>query len=129
MKYRDRLLVWESDYGRSEGWDLELDGRIVAFWDSYCLRATTDDPVLKERVLSEEFWKGDDCFLKLVYRSRATGFVAEHPLPARGFTQLERISIRGLYISVGDPAPWDWIVLYARSFVRWCFWRLTKQPH
>lgn len=128
MKYQDQLRIWESDYGRSEGWDLELDGEIVGllddpqsadmFWDSYRLTVTTDDPMLKERLLSTEFWKYGDC-LSLVCRSRATGLLAAYVLPAPGFNQFNRIEMRGLYILLRGPAPWDWIVLKGRALLRW----------
>ncbi|WP_254513562.1 hypothetical protein [Anatilimnocola floriformis] len=136
MNYRDHLRIWESDYGRSDGWDVELDGKLVAlldepqfedmFWYSYRLSVTADDPTLKERMLTAEFWKGDDC-LRLVCRSRATGFVVEHPLPAPGFNQSNRVLMRFLYISIRDPLPWDWIVLKFRKVFRSSFKRQTHK--
>jgi hypothetical protein len=127
MKYLDRLRVWESNYGRSLGWDLELDGRVVGlmdeprpedmFWVSYRVRCTVDDVALSRRLLSEEFWKGDG-YTELVFRSRATGLVAEQPFPATGgFVEPHRVSMRALYIGIPEPAPWDRVVLKLRSLV------------
>lgn len=128
MKYRDRLRVWETNYGRSEGWDLELEGERVAFmdesrwedmfWVSYRLTVTTDDPALKERMMSEEFWKGND-WSKLVFRSRATGLIAEKAFPAGApFVGPQRVNMRALYIFADGPRVWDWVVLKVRSLVR-----------
>lgn len=128
MKYRDRLRVWESGCGRSDGWDLELDGTPVAFmdeprweemfWVSYRLTATTDDPALKQRLMSRSFWEGDEPS-KLVFRSRATGLVAEHAFPAaRPFVGPQRVNLRALYVAIRGPLPWDWIVLKVRSLLR-----------
>ncbi|HEV2292467.1 MAG TPA: hypothetical protein VGR35_01345 [Tepidisphaeraceae bacterium] len=130
MKYRDRLRVWESGYGRSDGWDVELDGKPVAFmdepqweemfWVSYRLTPTTDDPSLKERLLSESFWGANsDEWSKLVFRSRATGLVAENAFPSiKPFVGPQRVNMRALYIAIGHPFPWDWIVLKVRSLMR-----------
>ena len=126
MGYRDRLRVWESDYGRSEGWDLELDGRVVArmdeprfedmFWMSYRVTPVTDDPALAERVLTEAFWKGGEP-LDLVYR-RATGLVAEHPVPStRPLVGPSRVNMRGLYVDIRDPRPWESLVLLVRRLL------------
>lgn len=69
MRYRDQLRVWESNYGRSLGWDIELDGRVVGlldephqedmFWTSYRISSTTNDPELSTRLMSDEFWRGE----------------------------------------------------------------------
>ena len=120
--------MWESGYGRSDGWDLELDGKSVAFmdepqweemfWMSYRLTPTTDDPALKERLMSESFWKSDD-WSKLAFRSRATGLVAENAFPAgQPFVGPQRVNMRALYVAIGGPLPWDWIVLKVRSLLR-----------
>ena len=113
MKYRDQLCVWESNYGRSLGWDIELDGRVVGlldeahhedmFWTSYRISSTTDDQELSTRLLSNEFWKGDG-FAKLVFRSRALGLCAENAFPAVDvFVASQRVSMRALYIDSREP--------------------------
>jgi hypothetical protein len=128
MRYRDRLRVWESGYGRSHGWDLELDGRPVAFmdephweemfWVSYRLTPTTDDAALAAELLSESFWKTDD-WSRLVFRSRATGLAAEFPFPSgQPFVAPGRVNMRALYVPIGPPMPFDWPVLLVRRLLR-----------
>jgi hypothetical protein len=120
MRYRDRLRVWESDWGRSDGWDL-VDGRVVAvmdeprwedmFWMSYRVTPMTDDPALAAALTSEDFWTAGD-YDKLVFRSRATGLVAEHAVPSgRPLVGPQRVNMRALYIPIGHPLPWDRIIL------------------
>jgi len=128
MRYRDRLRIWESNSGRSLGWDAELNGRVVGlldeprqedmFWTSYRVSATGDDPAVSARQMSEELWKGDG-YTSLVFRSRALGLVAENPFPAvHPFVGPGRVSMRGLYISCGPPARWDRLVLKIRAVLR-----------
>jgi hypothetical protein len=128
MRCRDQLRVWESNYGRSSGWDIELEGRVVGllddphhedmFWTSYRISSTTDDPELSARLLSDELWKGDG-WAKLVFRSRALGLCAESPFPAvDAFVAPRRVSMRALYIPSRQPAPWDRLVLKIRAVLR-----------
>jgi hypothetical protein len=125
MKYVDRLRIWESNYGQSLGWDLELGGRVVGlmdeprsvdmFWVSYRVSCTVDDAALSERLVSEEFWKGSG-YAELVFRSRATGLVAEGAFPATGgLVGPRQVSMRALYIGIPGPALWDRVVLKLRS--------------
>lgn len=127
MSYRDRLRVWESDYGRCDGWDVVLDGTPVAFvdeprweemfWVSYRLTVTMDDPALRERILSESFWTNE--WPNLTFRSRATGRVVKKAFPScRPFVEPGRLMMRGLYVAIGRPLPWDWVVLKVRSLRR-----------
>jgi hypothetical protein len=128
MRYRERLRIWESNYGRSLGWDLELDGRVVGvldephqedmFWTSYRVSSTVDDPAVAARLVFEEFWKGDG-FAGLVFRSRALGLAAEGPFPAvDAFVGPRRVSMRALYIGFREPALWDRLVLGIRALLR-----------
>jgi hypothetical protein len=88
------------------------------FWVSYRVSCTVDDDALSERLLSEEFWKGDG-YTELVFRSRATGLLAEGAFPATGgFVGPRRVSMRALYIGIREPAPWDRVVLRLRSLRR-----------
>lgn len=127
MKYRDRLRIWESDYGRSDGWDVEIGGAHVAFldeprweemfWVSYRLTPTTADPALRARILSESFWTNE--WPTLAFRSRATGWVVNKAFPSlQPFVEPGRLMMRGLYVAIGRPLPWDWVVLRARSLWR-----------
>jgi hypothetical protein len=132
LRYGDRLRVWESDFGRSEGWDIELHGKAVAFmdeaqweemfWISYRLTVTTDNPSLRIWLMSEKFWRGGE-WTKLTFRSRATGLIAESAFPsATPIVGPQRVSMRGLYVRIGHPQWWDWVVLRARA----AWWRLRE---
>jgi hypothetical protein len=127
-RYRDQLRIWESDYGRSLGWEIEWDGRVVGlldeprqedmFWTSYRVTSTTDDPALSALLLSEDFWKGDG-FTRLIFRSRALGLPAENTFPASGgFIGPRRVSMRALHVRSRDPAPWDCLLLKIRTILR-----------
>lgn len=102
---RERLA--ETDHGCSEGWDLELDGRVVGhldeacwedmFWISYRITPTTDDAELAARLLTEGFWRED--WRHLTFRSRALGLAAEHPFPSiEPLVAPARVNMRALYI-------------------------------
>jgi hypothetical protein len=129
FKYGGLLNVWDSDDGRAEGWNIEVDDKLAAvldeprreemFWFSYRLTVTTDDAALRERFLSESFWQGDG-WKEVVFRSRATGMVAEHAFPAaRPFVGPERLNMRGLYIAARAPIWVDRIVLKMRALCHW----------
>ena len=124
MKYFEQLRIWESNYGRSLGWDIELGGRVVGlmddprsedmFWVSYRVSCSVVDVDISKRLLSEDFWKGDG-YAELVFRSRATGLVAQGAFPSPGgFVGPCRVSMRALYIGIRKPAPWDWVMLKIR---------------
>jgi hypothetical protein len=115
VTYRARLRIWETNYGRVNGWDLELDGRPIAimdeprsedmFWDSYRVTPTTDDPTLAARLLTQEFWKSED-FARIVFRNRVTGLVAEYAFPSMGpLVAPARVNMRALYLNIGHPLP------------------------
>ena len=125
MKYWQRLQNWEEDFGSDAGWELLLDGSVVAFmdacrfeemfWHSYQLTPTTDDFKVKALLTSEEFWKGDD-WARIIFRNRSTGLIADAACPGtRAFLEPNRIQMRGLYIPSRWPLPWDWCALVARA--------------
>ena len=59
-----------------------------------------------------EFWDELD---GMVYRSKAFGDIAEHAFPAAPpFPSPGRLLIRGLYLSIGNPKPWDQVTLWLR---------------
>jgi len=124
MTYRERLLAWESNFGRTAGWDVELDGRKIVFlddpkweemfWHSY--RATATDPVAVGRLQDEAFWYEGDAE-RFVYRSRATGTVAPLAFPGPIIAP-DRVMMRALYINAGIRLPWDFVTLYVRKLLR-----------
>lgn len=106
----DERRLRATDHGRSEGWDVELDGRVVAFldepcfedmfWISYRLTPTTDDPALAALLLSEDFWRRSPR-PGLRYRSRALGLFAPHAFHAIDpFVEPGRLNMRGLYLTL-----------------------------
>jgi len=124
--YVKRLQIWETNFGRDAGWIIERQGRPIAilsnpryadmFWDSYDLDIVTEDAELRQRLASAEFWRGAEP-QELVYRSRAFGDVVHPVLPA--FPEPGRLLTRGLYLRIGQPSPWDWVMLWLRRSVRY----------
>lgn len=118
----------ETADGRSEGWDLELEGRVVArldepcredmFWVSYRITPETDDPALAAELLSEAFWRGEG-WSRVTYRSRALGVAATYVFPAtRPFVAPARLNLRGLYRTrEDDPSP-GWLARLSRRLLR-----------
>ena len=114
--YLKRLTIWETNYGRDAGWILERGGRPIAilsdpryedmFWDSYKLEIVAEDPELRARIATKEFW--DEPLTEgLVYRNRLLGDTANHPFAAASpFPEPGRILMRGLYLRIGAPKPW-----------------------
>ena len=97
-----------TDYGRSEGWDVVLDERAIAylsdprfedmFWISYRVTPLTDDPELAARLVTSDFWRRAHAD-RLRYRSRALGVFAPHAFPAIGEHEPGRARMRGLYLT------------------------------
>jgi hypothetical protein len=122
--YLRRLRIWETNYGRDCGWTIERQGKAIAvlteqrteemFWDSYRMEIVSDDPELRRRMLTEEFWakaEGEG----LVWRNREFGEVAEHAFPSLlPFPEPGRLTVRGLYLFPGFPRPWDRLALWLR---------------
>lgn len=111
----DERRLRATAHGRSEGWDVELDGRAVAFldqprfedmfWISYRITPTTEDADLAAQLLSEEFWR-DRPLTGLRFRSRALGLVAPHAFPSAGpFVEPGRLNMRALYLRLEDTRP------------------------
>lgn len=97
-----------TDYGRSGGWDVMLDERVIAylsdprfedmFWISYRVTPLTDDPELAARLMTSDFWRRGRAD-RLRYRSRALGVFAPHAFPAIGEHEPGRVTMRGLYLT------------------------------
>lgn len=107
-----RRRLRETDHGRSLGWDIELEGRVVArldeprredmFWVSYRITPVTPDPSLSAKLLQDTFWRGE-AWTALTFRSRALGVPAANPFPAtRPFTEPGRLKLRGLYVMLDE---------------------------
>ena len=122
--YLRRLRIWETHYGRDGGWMVERQHKVVAvlteprwedmFWDSYRIEIIAQDPELQEQILTKEFWIGEG-LADLVWRSREFGEVAEPAVTASSpFPESGRLMLRGLYLPIREPWPWDWLVLWVR---------------
>jgi hypothetical protein len=122
--YLKRLATWETNYGRDAGWIIEREGRPIAvlseprseemFWDSYKLEVVAEDPGLRARIVTAEFWD-NPLTDGLVYRNRLLGDTASHPFAAASpFPEPGRIMMRGLYIRIAAPKPWDRLALWLR---------------
>jgi hypothetical protein len=123
-RYGRRLRIWETNYGRDCGWLIERRGMTIAiltelrreemFWDSYRMEIVADDADLRVQLQTKEFWAMAETE-GLVWRNRELGEAAQGALPALSpFPEPGRLMMRGLYLSIGKPWPWDWIVLWVR---------------
>ncbi len=128
QSYRRRLRIWETDYGRNAGWTVERRGEVIAilseprsedmFWDSYRLEIVSEDPELRSRMFTREFW-ANAASDNVVWRNREFGEIAAFAFPALSpFLEPGRLLMRGLYISLASPKPWDHLALWIR---RWFF--------
>jgi len=121
--YRRKLRIWATNCGRDGGWLVELQGQSIAvltewcfedmFWDSYNLQVVTDDFALRERMQTLEFWTSSETE-GLVWRSCEFGEVADGALSAlfSPFPAANRLLMRGLYLGVRAPSPWDRLVMW-----------------
>ena len=125
--YQRKLEIWETNFGRECGWNLERDGEVVAilteprweemFWDSYRIEIVTNDAKLRERLLSKEFWDHAENE-RLIWRNAEFGTVAEGAFPAgTPFPEPGRLTMRGLNVLLRGPSVFDRIVLWVR---KWC---------
>lgn len=128
--YRRRLAIWESKYGRNGGWIAEYRGHSIVvlsdvrfeemFWDSYLFEISTDNTSLRERLLTTEFWVNE--ISEITWRSRQFGDVVQTVFVAGNvFLPCNRILVRGLYLPIPDPWPWDKMLLGLRWGIRSCF--------
>src|SRR5262249_55432612 len=128
-----RLRIWETNYGRDCGWLIERRGEVIAiltdprfedmFWESYRMEVVARDPTLRRQMLGKDFWARAESE-GLVYRNREFGEAAQFAFPAVSpFPEPDRLMMRGLYLSIGQPRMWDRIVLWCR---RW-FGRRASQ--
>ncbi len=128
MSYGRRLRVWETNYGRDSGWVIERQGKPIAiltdcrweevFWDSYRIEIVADDPELRDKMLSKEFWAVAESE-GLTYRNRQFGDGAMFAFPSLSpFSEPGRLMMRGLYLDIGQPRPWDSVVLRLRRWMR-----------
>jgi hypothetical protein len=88
------------------------------FWDSYRIEGLTKDPTLRDLLYIERFWANAESE-GLVWRNREFAEVAEFALPALSpFPESGRLMMRGLYLPIGAPWPWDNLILWMRRWQR-----------
>lgn len=104
LERAQRLL--NSGYGRNDGWDIELDGRVVGqlsdprfedmFWFSYAVTAENEGGGDASPIADYTLW--GQCRFR--FRSQASGTVALHPFPGGGppFVRDGRVLMRALYV-------------------------------
>ena len=120
--YKRRLRIWEANYGRDAGWVIEWKGHPIAnlmqprnedmFWESYSVEVVTQDPTLRQEFETDTFWANAN---GLEYRSRTFGDFARDAFSALSpFPEPGRLSMRGLYLNIGTPKPWDQLLLWLR---------------
>ena len=126
--YLRRLRIWETNHGRDCGWTIEQHGDPIAilsdaqqqdmFWHTYKIDVLTQDADLRERIASGEFWANAEAE-GLIYRNREFGCAATCAFPALSpYTEDGRLAMRGLYIRIGAPRPWDTFALWVRRHMK-----------
>ncbi|RYG71270.1 hypothetical protein EON80_05480 [bacterium] len=106
-----RLRIWETDYGRTAGWLMELRGHPVAIlsdpkpeekpWTSYRFAPVTQDVKLLAAMKTEQFWKELN---GITFRSREFHIeVTDVVAAASTHLDLSRIVLRGLAIPIEPP--------------------------
>jgi hypothetical protein len=127
MWYGRRLRIWETNYGRTSGWVVKRQGVPIAiltdcrweevFWDSYRLEIITDDPDLQAKLLMKEFWAVAEAE-GLSYRNLEFADAAPFAFPSLSpLSEPGRLMMRGLYLDIGQPGPFDSLMLWCRR--RW----------
>ena len=121
-KRRMRMAIFESDYGREQGWYVLVDNKPVAlltdcmfaemFWDSYKVEPVNGDG----RVFSPEFWQEQS----LVFINVRFGIAAKYAFAAGSAMrsdeyEKDRIRMRGLYIVIPPPSFAEMVILFCRS--------------
>lgn len=120
-----RLRIFESAYGRREGWYVKRDGRHIAeltdgryehdFWESYRIVPLDVDPEDSKRLFTNAFWD-DTCNIEFI--SKEFLDTAPFAFPSINPIRLpERIMMRGLYLVVAPPTPWERIILFGKHFI------------
>jgi hypothetical protein len=101
--------VQQSDFGRSDGWYIELDGEVLGelidcrqedmFWDSYAIIPANDSS--NEILAQEDLW--DAC--RFSFRNKKTAVYAAHAVSSEMPQSNGRIAMRGLYITETKSNP------------------------
>jgi hypothetical protein len=126
--YERRLCLWETNYGRECGWQIERNGAIIAtlsdpryedmFWESYRMEVTTDDPILRDRLHTKKFWAQAETE-KVRWRNLKFLELAEFAFPGMSpFPEPGRLIMRGLYLPIDPPKLYDKIILAIRRWTR-----------
>jgi hypothetical protein len=125
------VRIAESDFARTYGWYVELNGRRYAaltdpqpwgdhqFWVSYRLEVLADNQDARDWLYSDDFWLDTP---GLEFRSREFGEIAKYAFPSMvaglEVRQTGRVPMRGLYLGV--PCRWweEWLL------AAWELWQL-----
>lgn len=126
QRYCRRLRIWETNFGRAAGWLVEFQGEPIAylpeprsvemFWDSYRVDIVATDPALRQRIATSTFWSFcNQEWRQLVFRNREFDAAPSAVMLAGYQPESSRVVARGLYVPIGWPRPWDWLVLWWRG--------------
>lgn len=127
LAYQRRLEIWQSDFGRDEGWYVELEGVRVAelvdcqgqqmFWDAYRIVPLENELGIRDQLFQRAFWDNSQL---LTFRNRKFGDIAESAWPAaKVFDEEGRVVMRSLYLSISAPTWFD----------GWVLWWLKRKNH
>ena len=125
LSYINKLKVWESDYGRQNGWIVEKNSKPVAlltdpeyvdmFWVSYQIELIDQSENLVSQMQTQDFWnefhsKG------FVLRNRTIpSFEKSDMVLVSMHESVGRVSFRSLHIHINSPTIFDGLLLMARS--------------
>lgn len=133
--YDRRLRIWETNYGRDCGWQIERNGEVIAvlsepryeemFWESYRMEIVTEDLELRGRLLTTEFWVVAEAE-GLRWKNLEFGEFAEFAFPSLSpFREPGRLTMRGLYLPIDPPKLYDKMML---AYRRWRRNRMANKP-
>ena len=111
------IYLVKSDFGRADGWQIELDGRAVGrltdpfwedqFWHSYAVTANTEDeaPLIRD----DQLWSES----KFAFRSLGTGETVTYAFCGGGppFVREGRILMRRLYLLPNSRLEGLWLTM------------------
>lgn len=117
-------LMSQSRFGRRFGWFVERDGKRLAalsaprledmFWVSYVIEPLGETAAERALVLTNAFWESPP---GLTYRSRLSGLVAPFAFASLAGLNGERVTVRGLYVSMASSRV-ERVVLLLRGWWR-----------
>lgn len=112
--------MFEANCGRDTDWWIELDGRRLArltdprwvdmFWWQYRIDLDGSEDDARPLVDNRDLWLR----CKLTFRSVPFGIVANHAFCGGNGPQDGTVTMRALFVDIGEPTPWERVLLWWR---------------